>query len=504
MSTNTRYARRFGHRFAAVALAFGSLSLTQIPALAADAPVGEGVGKVNSLIDNFIPHEDPVADGITRTTYSLKEEGEDDRVVRVVYIDPDLGGISLSSTVGKSVSEREKTTDMLKTVGTGTKQPQPYVGVNGGFSVPKKGQDAASVLIEEELSVPTGATVQGDVVQGVSCSNPNSKSESVVLQHGRPYISKVKTELRLTASDGASREVDAANRYAGWVPTCQQGDDDRLIPSRVVVTEVDDKKVETDVYLDEFGRDILNGKYFFEDDSEIIVFTSEYGATTPQANHSNFVKADNAAGVEVAVNAAGVVVAVDNTLGGMAIPAGGRVFQGIGNQVAGQRDPALNKVDVAGGGEKWLREHAVVGSTLSYTQKVTDAFGELPLDPAHPSIDVVNGTHLLMRDGVVQTPEAQTPANDPRTALGIDGYGRTLLVTVTGGERSNPPRNGVGMFDLAKIMQDLGAIDALNLDGGGSTTFVVEGAVRNVLSDATGERRVYDSVYAGHGGYGLK
>ncbi|MEV0975689.1 phosphodiester glycosidase family protein [Streptomyces sp. NPDC049915] len=44
--------------------------------------------------------------------------------------------------------------------------------------------------------------------------------------------------------------------------------------------------------------------------------------------------------------------------------------------------------------------------------------------------------------------------------------------------------------ELARILLDLGAVDGLNLDGGGSTTLVVEQTVRNRPSDATGERAV--------------
>lgn len=173
--------------------------------------------------------------------------------------------------------------------------------------------------------------------------------------------------------------------------------------------------------------------------------------------------------------------------------------------MAGAVDPRLGRVDAAGGGERWLREHASLGATLTYTQRAKDVrFGEeLPLDPAYPSLDVVNGTYLLLRDGTPQVAPDADAITDPRTAIGTDGRGRTLLVTVTAGTRATPLRDGLGMADLAAVLRDLGAVDALNLVGGGSTTFVVDGAVRNVVSDGTGERPVYDSVYGGRGGYGL-
>jgi exopolysaccharide biosynthesis protein len=49
--------------------------------------------------------------------------------------------------------------------------------------------------------------------------------------------------------------------------------------------------------------------------------------------------------------------------------------------------------------------------------------------------------------------------------------------------------------EAARLMRSLGARDALNLDGGGSTTMVVRGEVVNRPSDRTGARRVSDALY---------
>jgi exopolysaccharide biosynthesis protein len=45
------------------------------------------------------------------------------------------------------------------------------------------------------------------------------------------------------------------------------------------------------------------------------------------------------------------------------------------------------------------------------------------------------------------------------------------------------------------VMRALGARDALNLDGGGSTTMTVRGEAVNLPSDRTGERPVSDGVF---------
>ena len=53
---------------------------------------------------------------------------------------------------------------------------------------------------------------------------------------------------------------------------------------------------------------------------------------------------------------------------------------------------------------------------------------------------------------------------------------------------------GLGIAETAAVAKALGLRDALNLDGGGSTTMVVEGSVVNTPSDAAGERPIGDAL----------
>jgi exopolysaccharide biosynthesis protein len=52
----------------------------------------------------------------------------------------------------------------------------------------------------------------------------------------------------------------------------------------------------------------------------------------------------------------------------------------------------------------------------------------------------------------------------------------------------------VTLQEGARLMQSLGAVDAMNLDGGGSTAMVVVGLLVNHPSDSTGERADGDAV----------
>lgn len=58
-----------------------------------------------------------------------------------------------------------------------------------------------------------------------------------------------------------------------------------------------------------------------------------------------------------------------------------------------------------------------------------------------------------------------------RTALGIRPDGTTLLVVADG--RFKHQAEGLSLFELQRIMRWLGCTDAINLDGGGSTTMYV-------------------------------
>jgi hypothetical protein len=97
------------------------------------------------------------------------------------------------------------------------------------------------------------------------------------------------------------------------------------------------------------------------------------------------------------------------------------------------------------------------------------------------------GAGLLIRDSVIQ-PVAQMSAEGinhastrrARTAVGRLGDGGSLIVTLDEGAGWS---TGVTLFELAKVMQQLGAVEAVALDGGGSTTMAVNGTTRNRPSD---------------------
>ena len=86
----------------------------------------------------------------------------------------------------------------------------------------------------------------------------------------------------------------------------------------------------------------------------------------------------------------------------------------------------------------------------------------------------------------------------PRTAIGTDKQGNVYLVVVDGRSKGNA--EGVTITELTKICAWLGMCDAINLDGGGSSSMwtAEEGTVsypcRNKKFDHEGERKVSSCV----------
>ena len=83
----------------------------------------------------------------------------------------------------------------------------------------------------------------------------------------------------------------------------------------------------------------------------------------------------------------------------------------------------------------------------------------------------VTGSALLIKDGLIPNPFSYNiSGRHPRTAIGSTKDGKQLiLVTVDGRQNSSI---GMTQTEMAQLLLELGAFNALNLDGGGSTTLV--------------------------------
>jgi len=99
---------------------------------------------------------------------------------------------------------------------------------------------------------------------------------------------------------------------------------------------------------------------------------------------------------------------------------------------------------------------------------------------------------MLVEDGrIMPSTRRGFPERHPRTGVGLTSDGSALFVTADGRRGTAV---GMTLREFARLMRSLGAVWAVNLDGGASTTMVIRGAVRNSPSDPHGERVVLTAV----------
>lgn len=201
--------------------------------------------------------------------------------------------------------------------------------------------------------------------------------------------------------------------------------------------------------------------------NEIIMYTPEFGGSTiPDASGTEFVILN------------GSITTIVKDTGNAAIPPGGYVISAAGTA----RDAIEAAVRNA---DRVTLVRAWEGLTGGFARDRT-------------RLDVVAGSPMLVNNGRVQvTWEQENRKRDfvdtrhPRTAAARLRNGKFLLITADGRSEGS---GGLGLEDLAAYLVELGAVEAMNLDGGGSTTMYVNGRVVNQPSDNEGERKVSDAL----------
>ncbi|HHY46898.1 MAG TPA: AMIN domain-containing protein [Firmicutes bacterium] len=194
--------------------------------------------------------------------------------------------------------------------------------------------------------------------------------------------------------------------------------------------------------------------------SDIVIYTPEWGDST-RTDHS---------GLEIGV-LNDTVVSVGT--GDLRIPAEGFVVSiGSGSVVnfAGVR----------------LGDQLKVSLTLSpdwIGMGVRDALGAGPRLVSDGKITVTAQEEHFQADVAA--------GRAPRTALGVTRDNHLILLAATGRQRDISV--GLTLEELAGLMIELGAVDALNLDGGGSSTLAIRGFVVNLPSGGQ-ERKVGDAI----------
>ncbi|MCF7797559.1 MAG: phosphodiester glycosidase family protein [Lentisphaeria bacterium] len=215
------------------------------------------------------------------------------------------------------------------------------------------------------------------------------------------------------------------------------------------------------VLVDDSGAEnAIHGVNQSRNTDQLVMFNDFYGATTATNEFGTEVVCTLVSEPLVNDTVRVVVMAKNAGAGNAQIPDDELVFSGHGVSAA------------------FLNDQVAIGDTLRYLMRFSGV-NESVL------VNAIGGNPIIVQNG--------SPVNDdgirhPRTSVGWDESGRYLYFFVVDGRQAGLSL-GVTLGELGQLMAERGVYRGLNLDGGGSSTFVIQGQIKNSPSDG-GERRV--------------
>ncbi|MBO0847536.1 MAG: phosphodiester glycosidase family protein [Nocardioides sp.] len=392
----------------------------------ADDP--RGVMGVRVRVGDFSTRADATALAATLTTDGFKPLVEwtgfdptpapDAEHLIVAVVDPARFDGQVMADHGSAVASKQTVPAASAALGS-------IAATNGGFFT----------ILGGPLTAVNGVNTGISAYHGQIQSLANGDRAAVVFDGRRPArIENLTTSARLHAG-GDSIQILGINRLPGSAEDCGvQGFAPTAMPRQ---------------------NTLCTGA------NDLVLFTPMFGAPLPPAS---------VPAVQAILDANGRVVSVGAP--GGTLPAGDSAVQAIGSDAA------------------WLTAHAQVGQTLTVSEQVRDHGRPVHLD-AQTSIS--SAGPMLLRDGRSAIDAVDEGVLDPRdlndytfsayrharTFVGVDGHGRLLLATADG---VSGVSEGLTLSEEAAVMRSLGAVDAMNLDGGGSTEFASNGQLLNDAS----------------------
>jgi exopolysaccharide biosynthesis protein len=204
-------------------------------------------------------------------------------------------------------------------------------------------------------------------------------------------------------------------------------------------------------------------------DNELIIFTPEFHRTT----------LTDPTGLELIVRRERIVERRD-LKGSSTIPCDGFVISVAGTA----RQWALEKLRVGTRVKLDLDWSPTETETVEFWKRAANIIGGGPQLIKNGRVEITNAAEKILPSFVSD--------GHPRTAIAKLKSGQILLVTVDG--RQPGESIGMSLTMLADLLIEFSAVEAINLDGGGSTTMVIKNKLVNKPSDATGERPVSDAI----------
>lgn len=304
----------------------------------------------------------------------------------------------------------------------------------------------------------------------VNLDNPNVKVDTLTNSESIKNLTNVK---KLAESSGAVAAINAS--FFSWLSESGKGDPIGPIIQSGEVLSIDtefnrynDSMVtlaidnENNVYYNYWKSSIemfapdgsmakisQYNKYSIRDYNDLTIWTpmwSKYslGASEEYNDMVEMVVVDR------------VVVEVRRNLPTVEIPQNGYVIMGRGSY-----------------GE-YLYNNFKIGDKVNFTISTTIDWDNIEM--------AATGGALLVKDGKIPSKfshDASGASRRPRTAAGSSKSGKELILVTVDGDQS--VIKGMTMKELANLMLSLGAYNAINFDGGGSTTMVSRAPVSNNL-----------------------
>ncbi len=203
---------------------------------------------------------------------------------------------------------------------------------------------------------------------------------------------------------------------------------------------------------------------------ELILFTPEFNLST----------LTDTEGLEIIVKNGRIIQILDHK-GSNPIPANGFVLSSSGNR----REQLLKQAK--------LGTKVVISQPITYTR-----LGGRQTFIVSEYEDIIGGVPQLIKNGKIEitweqekSSKAFVETRHPRTTVAKLAGGKFLMVTVDGRSAESV---GMNLQELAEMLLEFGAVDAMNLDGGGSTTMFLGGKVVDQPSDKEGERKLSDVI----------
>jgi len=350
------------------------------------------------------------------------QPGPDAELLHVAIVDPRRFAGQAIAYHGSAIASRQ-------TVPAASATLDSLAATNGGF-----------FTIDAPLAAVSGVNTGLSVYDGQIESLANGDRAALVLDGRRPAEIENLTSVAVLHSGGSSIRLLGINRLPGSAEDCG-------VAGFTPTTEPRQNTLCTG-------------------DDDIVLFTPMFGAPLPPAPSAG-------SAVQAVLNSQGQVVSVGAP--GGTLPAGDSAVQAIG-------------VDAG-----WLSAHAQQGQRMSVFEQLRTAWGA-PF-PLNPQMSIASAGPVLLQRGRVAIDAVSEGVLDPRdlndytfsayrharTFAGIDRRGRLILATADGIPGVSA---GLTLTEEADLMRSLGAINAMNLDGGGSTQFASEGQLLNDASSS--------------------